>query len=413
MRTWFHRLLWGKMRRRRLLAGGGGLVALAVLAVLAEGCSEKAESVASANAKVAASPESGPQAPKVLKVSEAALAKNPITTTPALRIRIAPDLQVVGSVSYNQNHYAIVGPLVSGRVSRLLAGLGDVVRTGQVLAELESSDIGQAQAAYLSAKARATAAQANLKRERDLAEQKISSVREREMAEAQAISEEAELRAASERLRAYGLNEADIAALDRDRRGSSSLGGRVPLRAPIPGTVVARHITLGQAVERATDAFKIIDLTQLWVLLDIYEKDLQRVYVGQKVELRTETYPGEVFHAHVAHVSPLIDEKTRTANILIEFDNPKGKLRPGQFVTARILGDKRQASVEVLAVPRRAVTSVEGKSVLFVRTQGGFQRRLVETGLSDVEHVEVKKGVQAGELVAADGTFLLKSELLR
>jgi cobalt-zinc-cadmium efflux system membrane fusion protein len=390
------------------LIGGLGL-----LAWLPAGCSGDGEAVARANTKGAAPPASGPEA---LKVSEAALAKNPITTAPVTRIRIAPDLQVVGSVSYNQNHYALVGPLVSGRVSRLLAGLGDVVRAGQVLAELESSEIGQAQAAYLSAKARATAARANLKRESDLAEKKISSLREQEMAEAQSISEEAELRAAIERLHAYGLNETDIAALDRegrDRRGASGLGGKVPLRAPIRGTVVARHITLGQAVERATDAFKIIDLSQLWVLLDIYEKDLQRVYVGQKVELRTETYPGEVFHARVAHVSPLIDEKTRTANILIEFDNPKGKLRPGQFVAAKLLGDRRQAAVEVLAVPRRAVSSVEGKNVLFIRTPDGFQRRLVEIGLSDGEHVEVKKGIEAGELVAIDGAFLLKSELLR
>jgi cobalt-zinc-cadmium efflux system membrane fusion protein len=409
MRTWLHRLLSGGTTRAAItaIAGGAGLLGL-VLST--GGCSDKAESVASANAKVASPPESGPQ---TLKVSEAALTKNPITLAAATRMRIAPDLQVVGSVSYNQNHYAIVGPLVSGRVSRLLAGLGDTVRSGQVLAELESSDIGQAQAAYLSAKARVTAAQANLKRERDLAEQKISSVREREMAEAQAISEEAELRAASERLRAYGFSQADIGAMNREGRSTDNLGGKVSLRAPIPGTVVARHITLGQAVERATDAFKIIDLTQLWVLLDIYEKDLQRVYVGQKVELRTETYPGEVFHARVAHVSPLIDEKTRTANILIEFDNPKGKMRPGQFVTARILGDKRQASVEVLAVPRRAVTSVEGKSVLFVRTKDGFQRRIVETGLSDPDHTEIKKGVTDGEMVATDGAFLLKSELLR
>jgi cobalt-zinc-cadmium efflux system membrane fusion protein len=402
MRMWIHRLLWGGMGRRGL--AGGGLVALVALA---GGCSEKGESVASANAKVASPPESGPQA---LKVSDAALTKNPIATAPAARIRIAPDLQLVGSVSYDQDHYAIVGPLVSGRVSRLLAGLGDVVRAGQVLAEIESSEVGQAQAAYLSAQARASAAAANLKREADLAEQKISSVREREMAESQSISEAAELRAAAERLRAYGLSPADLAAIDR---GASNMIGKVPLRAPVAGTVVSRHVSLGQAVERATDAFKIIDLSRLWVLLDIYEKDLRRVYVGQKVELRTETYPGEVFRARVAHVSPLIDEKTRTANVLIEFVNPNGKMRPGQFVSAKLLGEGNQAAVEVLAVPRRAVTSVEGKSVMFVRTKDGFQRRIVETGLSDAEHIEIKKGVEEGEMVATDGAFLLKSELLR
>jgi len=345
-----------------------------------------------------------------IAIGEAALAKNPIATARALKQKLAPDLQIVGSVSYDQDHYAVVGPLIPGRVTKLRAGVGDSVRAGQVLAEIESAEVGQALAQYLSATARANAADANLRRERELASQKISSEREREVAEAQAVQEAAEMRAAVERLRAFGLEMKDITELQK----SGGAAGRVPLRAPIAGVVVARTVTLGQAVERATDAFKIVNLSHLWVLLDLYEKDLSRVHVGQKVELRTEAHPGEVFRAEVTYVNPIIDEKTRTASVRIEFDNPKGKLQPGQFVSAKIVGDPKFAPTDVIAIPRKAVVSVEGKSLAFVRVAGrGFEKRAVALGVSGGDFVEVRRGVSEGEEVATDGAFLLKSELLR
>jgi cobalt-zinc-cadmium efflux system membrane fusion protein len=188
----------------------------------------------------------------------------------------------------------------------------------------------------------------------------------------------------------------------------------VALKAPIAGTVVERLVTLGQAVERADDAFKIVNLEHLWVLLDVYEKDLQRVHVGQKVSLRTESRPGEVFKGSLAYINPLIDEKTRTAHVRIECDNPDGKLMPGQFVSAKLAGDSAgQAPVEALAVPRQAVQTVDGKSLVFVRRADGFERRVVELGVSGGDLVEVRAGIKAGEEVATEGAFLLKSELLR
>ncbi len=344
-----------------------------------------------------------------LALPEAARAENPIATMKAARVRLAADLRVVGSVAADEDHYAVVGPLVAGRVAALRAGLGDDVARGQVLAEIESAEVGAAQAAFLAARARAAAADANLRRERELAAQHISSEREREVAEAQAAQEAAELRAASERLRALGLTPADVADLER----GGGRGGRVPLRAPIAGTVVARSVTLGQAVERATDAFKLVDLRRLWVLLDLYEKDLPRVRVGQRVELSTEAHPGEPLHARVAYINPIIDEKTRTAHVRITLDNAGGRLRPGQFVTARLIAEPGQSGVEALAVSRRAVQTVDGKSVVFVRAPQGFVRRAIEPGASGGDLIEIRQGLAEGEEVATDGAFLLKSELLR
>lgn len=385
------------------------VVVVAIVGVGAVVLRSTSKNGAEASKKDAPSPPVVKKDDDALAISKAALEKNPITTERAVLAKIAADLQLVGSVSYDQDHYAVVGPLIPGRVVKLRAGLGDVVRAGQVLAEIESAEVGQAQAQYLSAAARHNAAEANKRRETDLAAQRISSAREKELAEAQATSEAAEMRAAVERLKAFGLTDGDIEAL---KRGGGT-AGRVPMRAPIPGTVVARSVTLGQAVERATDAFKIVNLSKLWVLLDIYEKDLTRVHVGQKAELRTEAFPGEVFNARVAYVNPLIDEKTRTANVRIEFDNPSGKLRPGQFVTAKLLGDPSYAPAEVVSVSRRAVATVDGKALVFVKTERGFEKRAVELGVSGGDLVEIKKGLSEGDEVATDGAFLLKSELLR
>jgi cobalt-zinc-cadmium efflux system membrane fusion protein len=390
------------MSRRYIWLAAIGVVAVTAVIAMARARSSSEQPVAALQ-----QPKKAGDA--VVRLRPDAAARNPVTTTKVARVKMAGDLELVGSVAYDQDHFAVVGPLIDGRVSKLRAAVGDKVAAGQVLAEIESAEVGQAQAAFLSAAARAQAADANAVRERELAAQRVSSTREREAAEAVAVSEAAEVRAAVERLRAYGAGEAELAAL---KRGQPS-GGRVPLRAPIAGTVVARAVTLGQAVERATDAFKIVDLAHLWVLLDVHEKDLGRVHVGQEVDLRTDALRGEKLKALVAYVHPLLDERTRTAHVRIRFDNPDGKLRPGQFVSARLKGDAKRAAVEVLAVPRHAVETFDGKPCVFVKSGDGFAKRPVELGMASGELVEVRAGINEGDEVAGDGAFLLKSEAMR
>jgi RND family efflux transporter MFP subunit len=166
-------------------------------------------------------------------------------------------------------------------------------------------------------------------------------------------------------------------------------------------------------VERATDAFEVANLSRLWVLLDLYEKDLRSVAVGQAVELRSDGAPGEVFEARVAYVNPLIDERTRTAGVRIELEHYDGRLRPGQFVTARLVGDGRHTANDVLAVPRKAVQTVDGKTMVFRKIATGFEPVSVELGASSGDLVEIRSGVSGGDEIVVEGGFLLKSELLR
>ena len=335
-------------------------------------------------------------------------AHNKIEVVPVRRAALAGDIHVIGNVSFSADHLAIVGPLMTGRIARLGAGIGSRVERGQVIAEVESADVGDARAALISANARLVAADANLRRERELAEKQISSVREREMAEAQSLTERAAMRAAEQRLRAIGLTTADIKAVDeRDD------GGRVPIRSPISGTVIERLVTLGEAVERATDAFKIADLSKVWVLLDLYEKDLARVRPGLAVELRTDAMPGEIFRGRVAYVTPVIDQATRAAKVRVEIDNGSGKLHIGQLVTATLIGSSTSTTAPVLVVPVAALQRIEGKPTVFVKTEHGFERRVVELGISGGDQVEVRSGLAETDSVAGKGAFLLKSELLR
>jgi cobalt-zinc-cadmium efflux system membrane fusion protein len=396
--------------RTKILLGVVGVGCLLVGVLLGRGRSSG--QVNAAVMPAAESPDksetSGTSGSRPLELAAASREKNPVKVASAELARIAGDIQVVGTVAFHEDHYALVGPLVAGRISRLAAGVGDQIHRGQILAEVESAEVGQARADLVAAKARYSAADANLHRETELADKRISSERERELAHAQWVTEQAGVRAATMRLRAIGLSAADIDSLER-----GDLAGRVPIRAPIGGTVIERKVTLGQAVERATDAFKLADTSRVWVTLDLYEKDLFRVHVGQEVEIWTESRPGESFRGKVAFIVPEIDQATRTAKVRLEFPNPKGHLEAGQLVTARIVADDRHETAEVLAVPRSAVEQIEGKTVVFVQTADGFERRNVLTGASGGSRIEIRQGLALGERVAVEGAFLLKSELLR
>ena len=393
------------MSRRGLVAGLAALLGTGLGAArLLSSCGPGGGGAGAA----AASPVVGGQGSVAL--APAAAAKNPLRTAAVARAALGRELDAVGTAGYDGDRYAIVGPLVHGRVAALRARPGMPVRAGQVLAEIESAEVGQAQAAYLSAAARRSSSQANLRRETELADRKVSSGRERELAQAQAASDDAELLAARQRLLALGLSGAEIAAL----ASGSARAGRVVLRAPIAGTVVSRSIALGQAVEAATDAFHIADLDHLWIQLDVFEKDLGSVAEGQEAELRTDAWPGLVLPGRVAHVEPRVDERTRTTRVRIDLDNAARRLRPGQFVTAHLRGAAGPSAGAVLTVPRTAVVSIDGRpTVLSLLDDGRYARRPVELGRAVGELVEVRAGASEGERVVVDGAFLLKSELAR
>jgi cobalt-zinc-cadmium efflux system membrane fusion protein len=312
---------------------------------------------------------------------------------------LSPVVTVTGTVTFDAERMAAIGARIVGRVRAVYKLEGAEVRAGDVLAEIESAELGQAQAAVISARAHAHAAIVNEKRERELSEAHISSGREAELAAATAASARADLVAAEQRVRAFG------GTIDGET-------GILQLRSPIGGKVVERGVARGQSVEPTHTAFRVADLRRVWVQLAVFERELPAVHAGDDVEISPQTDASTTLRGRVAYVGDVLDLETRTAPVRVVVDQPETPLRPGQSVVAKIHTALPLATSLVL--PREAVTSVDGKSTVFVvHDATSVEPRTVELGGHDGKRVEVIRGLRIRERVVSAGVFALKSEIYR
>jgi len=312
---------------------------------------------------------------------------------------LTPVVNVTGTVTFDPERVAAVGARISGRVRRILKFPGDRVKAGDTLAELESADLGQAQSAVLAARAHAEAANANESRESQLAEARVSSQRDAELARATAASARADLHAAEQRVRALGGN-------------ASSEIGVLAVTSPIPGKIVESHVSRGQSVEPSATLFRVADLDRVWIELAVFERELGHISPADAVEISPQTNLAVVLEGTVAHVGDIIDRETRSGDVRVVVPNADGSLRPGQSVLAKI--HTRTTPAAVLLLPRDAVTSVDGKQTVFVEHDAtSVEPRTVTTGARDGARVEITGGLAAGERVAISGVFALKSEIFR
>jgi cobalt-zinc-cadmium efflux system membrane fusion protein len=323
-----------------------------------------------------------------------------LRTTLAEVGEIVPTVTVTGTMRFDPKLVAAIGARINGRVRKIFKVPGDKVKAGDALAELESAELGRAQSAALTARAHAQAAIANEKRERGLADAKVSSEREAELAHAQAQAARAELHAAEQAVRALGGG------------GLHGELGVLLLKTPIDGKVVESGVYRGQSLEPSHMAFRVADMSRLWVELALYERELSLIRVGDHVDLEPQSDRSTVVQGTVAYVGDVIDLETRSAAVRVEVDNSPGLLRPGQSVMARIRTKAPAASV--LHVPASAVTRVDGTPTVFVALgEHRVEPRRVELGLSDGTRVQIVSGLHGGERVVSDGVFALKSELFR
>jgi cobalt-zinc-cadmium efflux system membrane fusion protein len=322
-----------------------------------------------------------------------------IEFSPAAEGSLKPMVSVTGTVTFDPERMAAVGSRIAGRVSRLYKIEGDELKAGDLLAEIESADLGQAQAAVIASRAHAEAATANEKREAELAEAKISADREAELARAQAVSARADLAAAEQRVRALGGT-------------SDGPTGVLRLTTPIAGRVIERNVTRGQSVEATLTAFRVADLSRVWVELAVFEGQLSAIHVGDKVDVVANAGSDKTVHGSVAYVGDVIDLGTRTAPVRIVVEHPESALRPGQSVSATI---HTSAPVSgAISVPLGAVTSVDGKPTVFVQhDEFSVEPRAVTLGAQDGDRVEIARGIERAERLAVSGVFALKSEIFR
>lgn len=302
---------------------------------------------------------------------------------------------------------ARVGPRLTGRVLAVKASIGDRVTKGQVLAILDSPELGRAKADYVSAAAAAQVTRETADREKNLAEKKISSEKDWREAEAAATRARAEKDAAEGRLHTMGVGDSELGNL----QVAGHYGSSIAVVAPITGTIVERTVTLGQALEPKDTLFTIMDLTKVWVLVDVYERDIAQIKIGQKVEARVSSYRDKVFTGVVENIGAIVEQKTRAIAVRVVLPNPTGELKPGMFASVELEGTSGEAR-DHLVVPEAAVQRDGDKAIVFVpRGEGLYARRLVRTGRTSGGWTEIESGVAEGDTVITAGSFLLKSQL--
>ena len=336
---------------------------------------------------------------KYIRFSKAWAERSGLASEVVTEGTLSPIVSVTGTATFDPRLVAAIGSRISGRVRRVRVFPGDEVHAGDVVVELESAELGTAQAAILAARAHADAAGANEKREDDLLALSLTSQRDVESARATAASARADLLAAEQRLRALG--------------GSSrSPIGVLALATPVAGRVVEMNVATGQFVEPTTTVARVADLSRLWIELDVFERELAHVREGDRVDLSPQTNQGLTLEGRVAHVGDVIDLDTRSAPVRVVVANDEGALRPGQSVLARI--HTRAATKPALVAPLDAVTSVDGKSTVFVaHDESSVEARTIELGPRDTTSAVVVSGLEKGERVVTHGVFALKSEVFR
>jgi cobalt-zinc-cadmium efflux system membrane fusion protein len=307
---------------------------------------------------------------------------------------------ILGELKVNEDAYAEVGAPLPGRVTRLLAGIGDRLDAGAPLAELQSAELGRARAAVMTATGRVTLARSTMARKQALAAERIAPQREVQEAQAELAGAEAEAAAA----------DASLRALDASPTDSAVDGARFILRAPVGGVVIARDVVIGQSVgDNSGPLFKVADLSELWLTVHAFERDAVRILTGTSASVSVAALPGRTTTGRVSRIGGQVDPSSRTIPIRILVTNTDGRLRPGMSASARLpIGDE---TATLLTVPAGALQRLGDTWVVFIpKDAGHFDVREVGRGRDLDGQVEIIQGLTAGERVVVDGSFVLKAE---
>jgi membrane fusion protein, heavy metal efflux system len=316
-----------------------------------------------------------------------------------------------GVVTPNLHASAEVTALVRGRVVEVYADLGQQVKKGELLALLYSEELGMTQSAYLKADAKLYVAERSYERAKYLLTEKVLALADAQKRKGEMLSLRAEKREAHDRLKLYGMSDEHILHLD----GEDAVRPSVPIMAPFAGRVIARNLTKGEVVETTEKLFTVADLSEVWVIANIPEKDIQYIHpdgssVDQSVDVLVNAYPDQIFHGAITYVGDVLNVTTRTMNLRLELPNQGNKLKPEMYATVRVYADPE---INILAVPEAAVQRDRDRRFVFVqRDPQSFEARDVTLGESNGEIVKILNGLHEGDQVVIDGGFILKSELL-
>ena len=313
---------------------------------------------------------------------------------------LARTLRLTGAVAYNSFRTTPVITQVSGPVSRILVAPGQRVSKGQPMLYVASPDFSQLRSNYLKAKDAYQLAQREYARAQDLYAHHAISERDMVAAESAEVQAGADLAASEAALKVMGISDPDALI-------KAPPSYEVPVLAPIGGEVVEQLVSVGQLIQPASSqCFTISDISNVWVLVNIYQKDLPYVHVGDVVAIQTDAYP-DVFHGRISYIAAALDPNTRTLQARIETNNPGGKLKKDMYVVATV---NAGAIKNAISVPDAAVLR-DNENEPFVYAEfssNQFGKRPVTLGESLQGQTEITGGLKPGDRVIGDGSIFLQ-----
>jgi cobalt-zinc-cadmium efflux system membrane fusion protein len=329
----------------------------------------------------------------LIAIDENDVAKFPLAS--AEKVALAPELNVTGSVNPDVSREVPVISLANGRVVDIKARLGDDVKKGQLLFRVQSPDVSTAFNAYLKAVNDEQLANKADMRSQDLYQHGAISEAMLEQADDTEHNAKADLNAADEQLRILGVDKAHPSSV-------------VDVRAPISGVIISQNITnaaaAGVTLSGSATAFTIADLTEVWILCDVYENDIPKLQLGQEARIKLNAYPDRPVKGHISDIGPVLDPQLRTAKVRIQVPNP-GFLKLGMFATATFTSRKSETHA---AVPADAILHLHDRDWVFVPAGGNhFRRSEVHAGqmLSGNRQV-ILSGIEPGQQVVTNALLL-------
>ncbi|WP_353428258.1 efflux RND transporter periplasmic adaptor subunit [Polynucleobacter sp. MWH-UH19D] len=325
------------------------------------------------------------------------------------KVQIAPfveELRASGRIDFNELFLSRIGANVTGRVSEILAVPGQIVKQGDVLAKITSTELTQSQLAYLKAKSASQLADQAANRAKILYKEDVIALAELQKREAESSSARAEFRAANDQLRVQGMDQASI-----DRLAKSGVIESINnVIATIPGEIVERKINKGQVVQPADALFTVADLSTLWAISEVPESNSYLIRKGQKASLFIPALRNQEIEGTVAHVDSIVNPQTRTVVVRMELPNKEGQIKPGMLATMLI----ESQPVEKMVVPVGAVVREDNHDHVFVRIDDDLYRMVpVKLGPEGRGYRPVISGLKDGQEIAISGAYHLNTERKR
>lgn len=310
---------------------------------------------------------------------------------------VSDQLVLTANIAANQDRLAHVSPRVEGKLIKVMAKLGDAVKSGEALAVVDSIQVGEARAEYRRTQSELKLAEANFQRADRLYKEQV--VPQKQWLETKSTFERAQsaARAESERLRMYGA--------------SGGEGGTTFIvAAPFSGVVIEKNAVLGELARPTDTLFTVADISTVWIEADVTEKDIAKLDLGAAATVRLAAYPGETFLGKVGYISNTFDRNTRTVKARVELPNSDGKLRIDMFAEASI---SLAGTKSVITVPSNAVLMLQGQTTVYVAKDDSYESRPVEIGERLSEAVVVTSGLEVGDQVVVAGAYALKARQLK